>query len=73
MCIRDRRYTERMDEKDELILASGSPRRKELLARTGRPFRIIVSDADEIETANMPPTEVAMRLSLIHISNHPAS
>ena len=58
---RESRYTERMDEKDELILASGSPRRKELLARTGRPFRIIVSDADEIETADMPPTEVAMR------------
>lgn len=50
-----------MNEEAELILASGSPRRKELLAQTGRPFRIIVSDADEIETADMPPTEVAMR------------
>lgn len=58
---RESRYTERMDEKDELILASGSPRRKGLLARTGRPFRIIVSDADEIETADVSPTEVAMR------------
>lgn len=56
---RESRYTERMDEKDELILASGSPRRKELLARTGRPFRIIVSDADEIETANSTRAQAA--------------
>lgn len=59
---RESRYTERMDEKDELILASGSPRRKELARTNGAVrFRIIVSDADEIETADMPPTEVAMR------------
>lgn len=49
-----------MNEEAELILASGSPRRRELLAQTGRLFRIIVSDADEIETADMSPTEVAV-------------
>ena len=70
---RESRYTERMDEKDELILASGSPRRKELLARTGRPFRIIVSDADEIETADMPPTEVAMAKALAIAATAPAN
>lgn len=30
-----------------LVLASGSPRRKELLAELGRPFQIVVSDVDE--------------------------
>lgn len=50
-----------MNEEAELILASGSPRRKELLARTGRPFRVIVSDADETAAADMKPTGIAMR------------
>ena len=31
----------------EIILASGSPRRRELLTREGIPFRVIVSHADE--------------------------
>ncbi len=36
----------------ELILASASPRRRQMLAELGIPFRVIVSDADEscIET-----------------------
>lgn len=50
-----------MNEEAELILASGSPRRKELLARTGRSFRVIVSDADEIAVADMEPASVAMQ------------
>lgn len=49
-----------MNEEAELILASGSPRRRELLAQTGRSFRVVVSDADEIETADAPPAEVAV-------------
>lgn len=50
-----------MNEEAELILASGSPRRKELLARTGRSFRVIVSAADEIAAADMEPASVAMQ------------
>lgn len=49
-----------MNDETGLILASGSPRRKELLARTGRAFRVIVSDADEIAPKDMAPTDVAM-------------
>lgn len=49
-----------MNDETELILASGSPRRRELLARTGCTFRIIVSDADEIAPKDMAPADVAM-------------
>lgn len=49
-----------MNDETELILASGSPRRKELLARTGRTFRVVVSDADEIAPKDMAPIDVAL-------------
>ncbi len=49
-----------MNEETELILASESPRRKELLARTGRAFRVVVSDADESTATDVPPADVAM-------------
>lgn len=49
-----------MNDETGLILASGSPRRKELLARTGRTFRVVVSDADEIAPKDMAPVDVAM-------------
>lgn len=54
------RYTGSMSEESQLILASGSPRRKELLERTGRTFRVIVSDADEVLAASTKPANVAM-------------
>lgn len=38
----------------EIILASGSPRRKELMALAGIPCRIMVSDAPEVITETMP-------------------
>lgn len=38
----------------QLILASQSPRRKELLARTGAKFSVIVSDVPEISDARDP-------------------
>ena len=38
----------------EIILASASPRRRELLAQIGLKFRICVSDAEEIVTKNEP-------------------
>ncbi|MEA4863739.1 MAG: nucleoside triphosphate pyrophosphatase [Victivallaceae bacterium] len=43
----------------ELILASRSPRRKELLARLGRPFSVKVSSAPELERAASPELLVA--------------
>ena len=38
----------------KLILASNSPRRKELLSKLGYPFEIIPSDCEEISTAVRP-------------------
>ena len=35
---------------EEIILASGSPRRKELLQRIGIPFRVVKSECEEITT-----------------------
>ncbi len=41
-------YPEKEDLGDrKIILASASPRRRELMARTGFPFRVSVSDCDE--------------------------
>lgn len=55
----------------DLILASASPRRKELLARLGLPFSIQISNAEEqtegpwmmlaLENANLKAEEVASR------------
>lgn len=46
----------------KLILASASPRRKELLAKTGLPFDIIPAKGEEIITKESP-AEVVMELS----------
>lgn len=66
-----------MNDETGLILASGSPRRKELLARTGRTFRVVVSDADEIAPKDMAPVDVAMHnaraKALAVASGQPAS
>lgn len=66
-----------MNDEIGLILASGSPRRKELLARTGRTFRVVVSDADEIAPKDMAPVDVAMHnaraKALAVASKQPAS
>lgn len=47
-----------------IILASGSPRRKELLERQGVGFEVIKSDAEEIIT-KQEPSEVVKELSLL--------
>lgn len=39
---------------EKIILASGSPRRRELLGQAGIPFEVIVSDAEEIITKTEP-------------------
>ena len=45
-----------------MILASGSPRRKELLQQAGLEFEVLVSDVEEIIT-KMSPEEVVLELS----------
>lgn len=46
-----------------LILASGSPRRRELLAHAGVPFEIHPADIPEIEQPGEPPIAFARRLA----------
>lgn len=38
----------------KIILASGSPRRRELLTQIGMPFEVITSDVKEVTTATQP-------------------
>ena len=49
----------------KLILASGSPRRKELLEREGFAFEVLTSSADERYEPGMPPSQVAPLLASI--------
>ncbi len=44
-----------------LILASQSPRRRELLAREGVSFRVEVRDTEELHDATLPPEELCAR------------
>ncbi len=48
----------------EIILASQSPRRKEILSLLDIPFKIMVSDADETTDLELPPYFIAESLSL---------
>ncbi len=47
------------------ILASASPRRRELLTQVGLVFEVMVSDADENIEESLSPDELVKRLSLI--------
>jgi MAF protein len=49
--------------KPDLLLASQSPRRRELLALLGLPFDVAASDVTEIPRPNEPPAALAIRLS----------
>lgn len=52
--------------KDNIILASGSPRRKELMTQAGIDFKIHVADVDESEVdAGMAPEDYVCLLSQI--------
>ncbi len=44
-----------------LILASQSPRRRELLARAGLAFRVEVRETEESSDASLPPVELCAR------------
>ena len=46
-----------------LILASGSPRRRELMAMAGFDFTVITSDCDESLPAGIAPEEAVLTLS----------
>ena len=48
---------------EKIILASGSPRRKELLRQIGVTFEIIKAEGEEIITSSVP-TEVVKELSM---------
>lgn len=48
---------------EKIILASGSPRRKELLTQIGAVFEIIKAEGEEIITSSVP-TEVVKELSM---------
>ncbi|MDO5351902.1 MAG: Maf family protein [Succinatimonas sp.] len=48
---------------NELILASGSPRRKDFIESLGLKFKIVVPDIDESRFKNESPCELVQRLS----------
>lgn len=47
----------------DIILASQSPRRKELLTRMGLSFRVVVSDIDEHMERSLPPDKLVESIS----------
>ena len=47
----------------DIVLASQSPRRRELLERLGLPFRVIVPDIDEHMDRPLPPAELVAAIS----------
>ena len=51
-------------EKKHLVLASGSPRRKELLSQLGYEFSVLVTDVEECQHAQETAEEYVKRLSL---------
>ncbi len=52
-----------MNERPKLVLASNSPRRKDLLALGGWKFEILISDADESLLADEAPRDYVRRLA----------
>jgi septum formation protein len=53
-----------MDMNRRILLASGSPRRKELLAKMGVHFEAITSDFEEYLDDDRPVTDVAIELGI---------
>lgn len=50
-------------ERPLLILASNSPRRRQLLALTGWKFDVVAADVDETQHTNESPTDYVLRLA----------
>lgn len=62
-----------MKLKTKLILASGSPRRRELLTAAGLEFDILISPAEELHDADMPLhalCEANAELKALAVSKH---
>lgn len=57
--------TEQQQEKHraDLVLASASPRRRELLAQIGIRFRVVIADVDESVRAGETPADYVVRLA----------
>ncbi|MBY3623514.1 septum formation inhibitor Maf [Acinetobacter sp. CUI P1] len=53
-----------MDNSQHIILASGSPRRRELLSLLGLPFEVITSEADESTPSDFTPEQIVRSLAL---------
>ncbi|OMD34890.1 Maf family protein [Paenibacillus odorifer] len=53
-----------MDNSPLIILASGSPRRRELLSLLGLPFEVITSEADESTPPDWTPERIVRSLAL---------
>lgn len=53
-----------VDRRPRLVLASGSPRRRELLSRLGVAFEVRAADIDETPRAGESPEALARRLAL---------
>ena len=49
---------------EKIILASASPRRKEILEKAGIKFKIITADVDESISADIPPYMAVMQTAL---------
>lgn len=49
---------------DKLVLASASPRRRELMSLLGVPFEIVVSNVTEVIDKLLPPEEMVKDLAL---------
>ena len=47
----------------DIILASASPRRRELLTQMGLPFRVVVADIDEHTERHLPPHRLVETIS----------
>ena len=63
----------KMTDNTKIILASGSPRRKELLSQAGLDFSIEISDVDEtVDTQDAEKTvkELAERIADAVAKNH---
>lgn len=52
-----------MKKKIDLILASSSPRRKEILESVGASFRVVTSQADESVPTELPPDAVVCEIA----------
>lgn len=57
-----------MDRPMRLVLASGSPRRRELLSGLGWRFHVVVPQVDESPLAGEGPMAMALRLSVLKAS-----